>query len=99
MLSAIALIGHRDVHRRNIGVRYGRASEPYRAEVAPLYDVASMDGQTDNRWRSLGLPIGGEEALDRVAEPAWVRIAEQCRTDPGEVLAAWRETARRLPDA
>ena len=99
MLTAIVLIGHRDMHRRNVGVRYARAGEPYRAELAPLYDVASVDGQGQRQWRSLGLPIGGQSEIDLVREHTWVRIAEQCRTEPDEVLGAWRQSARQLPDA
>ena len=98
-LSALALLGHRDIHRRNVAVRYARADEPYSAELAPLYDVASMDGQADPRWRSLGLPIGGEEEIERIGEKAWVRIAGECRAEPGQVLGIVSETARHLGDA
>ena len=98
-LAALTLIGHRDIHRRNVGVRYARANEPYQAELAPLYDVASMDGQTDTRWRSLGLPIGDEEEIERVDERAWIRIAKECQADPAQVLGLVTETARNLPDA
>ena len=99
VLAAIALLGHRDMHRRNVGVRYARANAPANAELAPLYDVASMDGQKAKHWRSLGLPIGGEEEIEQVGEHAWTRMAEMCRTDPGEVLEIVAETARMLPDA
>ena len=98
-LAAIALLGHRDAHRRNVAVRYPRPDAPHCAELAPLYDVASMDGQGDPRWRSLGLPIGGEEELDRIGETAWIRMAHECRADPEQVLGLVTETARRLPDA
>ena len=98
-MAAIALFGHRDIHRRNLGVRYPDPSSPWAAELAPLYDVASMDGQGTQPWRSLGLPIGDEAEIEKVGERAWVRAAEACRADPGEVLAIVAETARRMPHA
>ena len=98
-LAAIVLLGHRDIHRRNVAVRYGRRGEPHRAELAPLYDVASMDGQADPRWRSLGLPVGGEEEIDRIGEAQWIAMARECGADPEEVLGLVAATARKLPEA
>lgn len=97
--SALVLIGHRDLHRRNLGIRYERAGEPESAELAPLYDVSSMDGQRDERWRSLALPVGGEEEIDRVDERCWTKMADEAGADPGLLLTAVTETARLLPDA
>ena len=98
-IAALALLGHRDIHRRNVGVQYPQPDEPHIATLAPLYDVASMDGQQDERWRSLGIPIGGEEEIEKVAEPAWVRMARECHTDPGEVLGIVADVASKLPEA
>ena len=98
-IAAIVLLGHRDIHRRNVGVRYPDPDEPRKAELAPLYDVASMHGQKSRKWRSLGLPVGDEEAIDNVGEDEWIRMAKACRTDPAEVLALVSDTARRLPAA
>ena len=80
-------------------MRYAKPGEPYSAELAPFYDVASMDGQADPRWRSLGLPIGGEDEIDRIGEKAWIQIADECRADPGQVLGIVSETAQHLGDA
>ena len=98
-LAALVLLGHRDVHRRNVAVRYERRGELHRAELAPLYDVASMDGQADPRWRSLGLPVGGEEEIDRIGEAQWIAMARECGADPEEVLGLVADTARKLPEA
>ena len=96
---ALVLLGHRDIHRRNLGIRYERANEPDSAELAPLYDVSSMDGQRDERWRSLALPVGGEEEIDRVDKRCWARMAAEAGVDPGLVFMAVTDTAERLPDA
>ena len=98
-IAALVVIGHRDIHRRNVGIRYERPGEPASAELAPLYDVCSMDGQRDDRWRSLALPIGGEEEIDRVDKRCWTQLANETRTDPETVFTAVTETARLLPDA
>ena len=58
-----------------------------------------MDGQRDERWRSLALPIGGEEEIDRVDKRCWARLANETRTDPAAVFTAVTEAARVLPDA
>ena len=98
-LAALVLLGHRDVHRRNVAVRYPHRNRPESAELAPLYDVASMDGQGDRRWRSLGLVIGGEEEIERIAEAEWVAMANECSADPEQVLTLVADTARRVPNA
>ncbi len=98
-IGAVVLVGHRDIHRRNLGIRYERRGESESAELAPLYDVSSMDGQRDQRWRSLALPVGGEEEIDRVDKRCWERLANEAGTDPGMVFTAVAETARLLPDA
>ena len=98
-LAALVLVGHRDIHRRNVAVRYPYRNRPESAELAPLYDVASMDGQRDQRWRSLGLVVGGEEEIERIGEAEWVTMAKECQADPDEVLGLVTDTARRLPEA
>ena len=45
------------------------------------------------------MPIGGEEEIEKVSEAAWVRMAHECQTDPGEVLGIVSEVAGRLPEA
>ena len=60
---ALVVTGHRNIHRRNVGTRCERPGEPDSAELAPLHDVCSMDGRRGTRWRSLALPIGGEEEI------------------------------------
>lgn len=98
-LSALVLLGHRDIHRRNVAVRYPHRKRPESPELAPLYDVASMDGQRDRRWRSLGIVIGGEEEIERIGESEWVAMANECGADPEQVLGLVADTARRLPEA
>ena len=58
-----------------------------------------MDGQRDNRWRSLALPIGGKEEIDRVDKRCWTQLANETQTDPEAIFTAVTETARLLPDA
>ena len=99
-IGALVVIGHRDIHRRNVGIRYERPGEPESAELAPLYDVCSMDGQRDNRWRSLALPIvAGRKKSTALISGAGTQLANETRTDPGAVFTAVAETAHLLPDA
>lgn len=99
MLSAITVLGHRDMHRRNIGIRYNREDEPYSAEIAPMYDVSSMDGQGGDDWRTLGMHIGETFDLDGIKERHWIRLATECETDVEQALWLVKDSARRVPDA
>ena len=99
MLSAITVLGHRDMHRRNIGIRYNREDEPYSTEIAPMYDVSSMDEQRGDDCRTLGMHIGGTFDLDAIEENDWVRLATKCETDVDQALWLVKDTARRMPDA
>ncbi len=98
-LAAVTLLGHRDLHRRNVGIRYGREDEPASCELAPWYDVASLDGQRNDIWCSMGMLTGGSDDVATLAENEWVRQARECDDDPGQVLGLLADVARRLPTA
>ena len=98
-LGASVILGHRDLHRRNVGIRHGRREEQARIELAPAYDVSSMEGQAKGYGEHLPMPIGGVRAIEEVDETAWVGLAQECGCEAEEVLAAVRAVASEIEDA
>lgn len=98
-LAATALLGHRDLHRRNVGIRYSRAEEPPGCELAPWYDVSSCDGQSSDVWCAMGMLIGNRDDVKVIGEREWIRQARECGDDPGLVLGVVEDVAERLPEA
>ena len=92
------LIGATDGHAKN----YAMLLEGDRAELAPLFDIASVlpyDATADNLSTSVAMSIGGEKGIGRVTERHWVRLANRAGVSPERLLARVRELAADLPDA
>ena len=98
-LAACVMLGHRDLHRRNLGILHAPAGEDRHIELAPLYDVSSMEGQADGYTRALPIPVGGARAIDEIGEAEWVTLATECDQTPDGVLAAVRGIAQNIDDA
>ena len=98
-LAATTLLGHRDLHRRNVGIRYARAGEPGGCELAPWYDVSSCDGQSSHVWCAMGMLIGDRDDVRDIGEAEWIKQARECADDPERVLGIVEDIARRLPGA
>ena len=99
MLGACVMLGHRDLHRRNVGIRHGHRGEEPRIELAPMYDVSSMDGQTEGYGTKMPMPVGGVRKIEGIGEAQWVALARECGREPDEVLVQVRGVASEIEDA
>ena len=97
ILIATWLLGHADLHRRNLGFRHRLSEEPPGIELAPAYDVSSAVG---TRYGGR-LAIAIDQALDvhRVGPVQWQRLSEAGGTPPEVAAAAADELIAVLPDA
>ena len=73
--------------------------DPFRIELAPLYDVSSADGQGEGYTRDLPLPIEGISDPEEVSSRTWLEWANATDQEPKEVLDHVLAVARDLPDA
>ena len=99
MLGACVMLGHRDLHRRNVGIRHGHRGEEPRIELAPMYDVSSMDGQTEGYGTRMPMAVGGVREIEAIGEAQWVALARECGREPDEILIQVRGVATEIEDA
>ena len=99
MLGACVMLGHRDLHRRNVGVRHGHRAEEPRIELAPMYDVSSMDGQAQGYSTKMPMRIGDIREIEAIGEDEWVKLARECKREPEEVLIQVRWVAKTIEEA
>ena len=97
VLVASWLIGHTDLHRRNLGFSHTLGHEPMRVRLAPVYDVSS--GVGTHLDQTLAIGIARQQSLSRLGPVQWMQHARECGQDEEETLAIVGETARQLPDA
>ena len=99
-LAASVMLGHCDLHRRNVGVRHTGMRERFAVELAPAYDVSTSAGLgiPMERWE-LALPIGGESHPGAIGAAEWDRHADACGESREEVRSIVKDVAQRLPDA
>ena len=98
ILAATWLIGHSDLHRRNLGFLHAEDGPPPRITIAPLYDVSSARG-LKNIDQTLAIGIARQLGLTRIRPRVWIAHAGECGLDPEETIEIVRATARRMPDA
>ena len=96
-LAATWMVGHSDMHRRNIGFAYTSPPAPHHAAVAPLYDVANSIGTRYDD--SLALPIGGQLRLHAIELRHWARHADDCGLDRDVTFAIVSDAVRDAADA
>ena len=98
MLALAWLVGHGDLHRRNVGVAHASGREGRIGRLAPLYDVSSSIGNpvVSNH---LATGVGGRKAYGEIRPAHWVRHAKHCRLDPEETLETVRRVSGKLPGA
>ena len=97
VMAAMWLLGHADLHRRNLGFRHAPADAPPALELAPVYDASNPFG-TDFSDR-LALPVAGQARLHSLQPRHWVLHSRDCGIDPGATLDIIRQLLRDLPDA
>ena len=98
ILAATWLIGHSDLHRRNLGFLHARDGSPPSITIAPLYDVSSARG-LKSIDQTLAIGIARQLALTRIRPRVWMAHATECGLDPEEPIEIVRATARRIPGA
>ena len=97
-LAATWMLGHRDLHRGNLGFRVSAPGEgPKRVSVAPAYDVSSAVGTPYSNEMVLG--IGGQQQPAKVRPGSWREHARSCGLDAAQTLDVVADVAARLPDA
>ena len=87
-----AMLGHIDMHRKNLGVRH----EGRRVELAPVYDAASASGRG---VEYMALPAGNAEHPDGLKAEDVEWLAQGTAMSGEEARAAARRTVEALPDA
>ena len=99
-LAATVLLGHRDLHKRNIGIQYagGRGPGPS-PQLAPLYDVSTIHGCSPAILEHAPIPIDDEHRFTKVGREQWRRLALACGEDEGFALSRLADVAARLPEA
>ena len=95
-LAATWMVGHSDMHRRNIGFAYTSPPAPHHAAVAPLYDVANSIG---TRYDTLALPISGQLQLHAIEPRHWARHANDYGLNRDVTFAILSDAVRDATDA
>ena len=98
ILAATWLIGHSDLHRRNLGFLHAEVGTTPSITIAPLYDVSSARG-LKHIDQTLAIGIARQRGLTRFRPRVWIAHAGECGLDPEETIEIVRATARRMPDA
>ena len=97
MLAVAWLLGHTDLHRRNLGFTHQHSDGMRHIRLAPMYDVSSGVGTALDQTLALG--IARQQRLSGIGIRQWLAHALECGLDPDRTLAIVRDTARRAPDA
>ena len=87
-----AMLGHIDMHRKNLGVRH----EGRRVELAPVYDAASASGRG---MEYMALPAGNAEHPDELKAEDVEWLVQGTAMSGEEARAVARRTVEALPDA
>ena len=97
MLAAAWLLGHTDLHRRNLGFTHWHTGGARHIRLAPMYDVSSGVGTALDQTLAIG--IARQQRLSGIGIRQWLAHARECGLDPDRTLAIVRDTAERAPDA
>ena len=98
ILAATWLIGHSDLHRRNLGFLHAEGGTAPSITIAPLYDVSSARG-LKSIDQTLTIGIARQLGLTRIRPRVWMAHADECSLDREETVEIVRATGRRMPDA
>ena len=97
-LAASWLLGHGDLHRRNVGILHSRATEPMSVELAPAYDVSSSVG-VGKLEDELAIGIARQRRYRDIGPVQWLEHARTYRLNADVTLAIVRDVAKRMPQA
>ena len=94
---ACTLLGHTDMHRKNLGILHRRPNGPVR--LAPLYDASSASGRHPRFTQRLALPVGEATTAEKLHPSDLHRLVEGTAMQCEEAVARGRTIAEKLPDA
>ena len=97
MLAASWMLGHCDLHRKNLGFTHVGTDPERRIALAPMYDVSSAVGTHLERLLAIG--IARQQALAGIGPRQWLTHARQCAIDPERAVRIVREVVNAAPDA
>ena len=97
MLAITWILGHCDLHRRNLGFTHQPTDGAPRIRLAPAYDVSSAIETIYDKTLAIG--IAKARILQRIGPRQWITHAQQCGLDPDYTLEIVRETVRDAPEA
>ena len=97
MLVATWMLGHCDLHRRNLGFTHVSTDSARRIRLAPMYDVSSAVGTYLSGELAIG--VVREKNLTGIGPRQWLAHARLCGLDPDHTLEIVRETVRNAPEA
>jgi len=92
------IVGGTDAHAKNYSLLIAARGQ---VRLAPLYDVASIlpyPHMYDARTLKLAMRIGSKYRMAEISRRDWMRLAEQVRVDPEQVVNDIRRMADELPD-
>ena len=97
MLAAAWMLGHTDLHRRNLGFTHQHSHGIRHIRLAPMYDVSSGVGTALDQTLAIG--IARQQRLSGIGIRQWIVHAHECGLDPDRTVAIVRDIAQRTPDA
>ena len=97
MLAVTWMLGHGDLHRRNLGFTHFHNDGRRHIRLAPMYDVSSAVGTHLDQTLAIG--IARQQQLSEIGVRQWLAHAEQCGLDPNRTLQIALRTASEAPDA
>ena len=95
ILAATWLIGHSDLHRRNLVFLHAEVGPTASITIASLHDISSAQG-LKNIDQTLAIGIARQQRLTRIRPRVWIAHANECGLDPEETIEIVRATARRI---
>ena len=98
-LAACVLLGHRDLHKRNIGSRHSRKGEPWCVELAPHYDISTIHGCLPGVLECAPIPIDDEHLFTEGDARSGTRLALASGEDPSFAFVRLANAAEQLRGA
>ena len=96
-LAIMWMLGHGDLHRKNLGMTHLRKDGQRHIRVAPMYDVSSAIGTRFDQTLAIG--IARQQRFSGIGVRQWVAHAKECGLDPDRTLHIVRKIATHAPDA
>ncbi len=96
LLAASWILGHGDLHRRNIGITHDLTHATPKIRLAPIYDASSCIGVGILR-AELAIGIAKQKRLSGIGQRQWEAHARECGERREGVLTLVEEVMRNAP--